>query len=98
ILEDADVFVCGFRPGVAERTGLGYDDLKAINPRLVYLHAAGYGFDGPQAHRPIYAQAATAVAGGYYRQSGTWLDPSLADGMSVMELRAILAPPVPAVA
>ena len=57
----ADVFVTGFRPGVAERLGLDYETLRALNPRLVYVHAAGYGTDGPYAHRPIYAQAAQAA-------------------------------------
>ncbi|MBW8825684.1 MAG: CoA transferase [Acidobacteria bacterium] len=92
ILETADVFVCGFRPGVAEKMNLGYDKAKEINPGIVYLHAGGYGYDGPQSHRAMYAQIATAVAGGFHRQSGMWLDPAMADGMSVDELRVVLAP------
>ena len=42
--------------------------LKAINPRLVYVHAAGYGADGPYAQRPIYAGVASALAGQVVRQ------------------------------
>ena len=45
----ADVFVNGFRSGVAERMGLDYATLSKLNPRLVYVHAAGYGIDGPLA-------------------------------------------------
>ncbi|MGH9262372.1 MAG: CoA transferase, partial [Acidimicrobiales bacterium] len=56
IIARADVFVTGFRSGVAERLGLGYDDLRAGNPRLLYVHAAGYGSDGPYASRALYAQ------------------------------------------
>ena len=67
------MFVNGFRSGVAERMGLGYEAVKAINPRLVYVHATGYGTDGPYARRPIYAQVAQSVAGsvGRYAADGS---------------------------
>ena len=48
----ADMFVNGFRSGVAERMGLDYATLSKLNPRLVYVHAAGYGVDGPLAAPP----------------------------------------------
>jgi hypothetical protein len=47
----ADVFVEGFRPGVAERLGIGPDDLQAVNPRLVYARMTGWGQNGPLADR-----------------------------------------------
>ncbi len=43
----SDIVVEGFRPGVMERLGLGYQDLKEINPRLIYCAISGYGQDGP---------------------------------------------------
>jgi crotonobetainyl-CoA:carnitine CoA-transferase CaiB-like acyl-CoA transferase len=43
----ADVVVEGFRPGVMDRLGIGYETLKGINPRLVYCAITGYGQDGP---------------------------------------------------
>ncbi|MEJ3743285.1 CaiB/BaiF CoA-transferase family protein [Actinomycetes bacterium KLBMP 9797] len=46
----ADVFIEGFRPGVAERLGIGPADCHAANPRLVYGRATGWGQDGPLAH------------------------------------------------
>lgn len=46
----AEVFVEGFRPGVAERLGVGPDELLAVNPRLVYARLTGYGQSGPSAH------------------------------------------------
>lgn len=45
----ADVFVEGFRPGVAERLGIGPDELRSINPRLVYARMTGWGQSGPRA-------------------------------------------------
>lgn len=47
----ADVFVEGFRPGVAERLGIGPADLQAANRRLVYGRMTGWGQTGPLAHR-----------------------------------------------
>ena len=94
ILRNADAFVCGFRPGVAEKMGLSYEEVHELNPRLVYVHAGGYGADGPHAHRAMYAPIATAVGGGYYRQSGTWLDPDLAVGKPIEEQRGEVAPHV----
>lgn len=50
----ADIVVENFRPGTAARLGIGYDDLKKINPRLVYCSISGYGQTGPEADRPGY--------------------------------------------
>ncbi len=55
-----DVFVQNMRKGVAERLGLGYDDLRAVNPRIIYASASGYGDLGPERELPsmdIMAQA-----------------------------------------
>jgi len=49
LLRRADVVIEQFRPGVMDRLGLGYDALKAINPRLIYCAITGYGQSGPRA-------------------------------------------------
>jgi crotonobetainyl-CoA:carnitine CoA-transferase CaiB-like acyl-CoA transferase len=92
IIAKADAFLTGFRSGVADKLGLGYDELKALNPSLVYVHAAGYGTDGPYAHRALYAQAAQSVAGSFGRQVGYWTDPAQSEGFSVLELQAVVMP------
>lgn len=92
LIANADAFITGFRTGIPEKLGLGYDELKALNPRLLYVHAAGYGTDGPYAGRALYAQAAQAVGGAFGRQAGHWVDPAQSIDMSVIELQAIVLP------
>lgn len=52
LLKDADVLMENFRPGTMARLGLGYEQLKAENPRLIYAAATGFGSDGPSRDRP----------------------------------------------
>ncbi len=92
IVAGADVFVTGFRTGVAEKLGLGYDELRTINPRLLYVHAAGYGSDGPYARRALYAQPAQTVAGSFGRQVGYWTDPARNLDLSVLEVQVVVQP------
>jgi len=52
LAEKADVVVENFRPGVMAKLGLGYEDLKQVNPEIVYCSATGWGPDGPYVKRP----------------------------------------------
>jgi crotonobetainyl-CoA:carnitine CoA-transferase CaiB-like acyl-CoA transferase len=52
MVTDADVFVENFRPGVMDRKGLGFEDLKRINPRIVYCSITAFGETGPMAQKP----------------------------------------------
>ncbi|ORI15328.1 carnitine dehydratase [Rhodococcus sp. 1163] len=63
LIESADVFVEGFRPGVAERLGIGPDALLQINPKLVYGRMTGWGQDGPLAARAGHDINYIAIAG-----------------------------------
>lgn len=66
LADDADVFVEGFRPGVAERLGLGPDVLCSSNPRLVYTRMTGWGQDGPLAQRAGHDIDYASLAGALY--------------------------------
>ena len=54
LVKQADVFVENFKVGGLEKLGLGYDDLKKINPKLIYLSITGFGQTGPMASQPGY--------------------------------------------
>ena len=58
-----DVVVENFRPGVAQRLGIGPEQLRALNPRLVYVSVSGFGQNGPLAHRPAYDIIVQAMSG-----------------------------------
>ena len=64
IIAKADILVENFRPGVMERLGLGYDDMKVLNPGLVYCSSSGYGSSGPYLRRPGQDLLAQSIGGG----------------------------------
>jgi crotonobetainyl-CoA:carnitine CoA-transferase CaiB-like acyl-CoA transferase len=59
----ADVFVQNYRPGAAQRLGVAYEDLKAVNPRLIYCSISGFGSTGPYASRGGYDLIAQGMSG-----------------------------------
>jgi crotonobetainyl-CoA:carnitine CoA-transferase CaiB-like acyl-CoA transferase len=59
----ADIFGQNFRPGAAEKNGFGYEELRQVNPRLVYMSISGYGPKGPNAHLPGTDSMAQALGG-----------------------------------
>ena len=63
LVADADVLIQNFRPGAMERLGLGYDDVAAVNPDIVYTSISGYGPDGPSSHRRVYDNVIQAASG-----------------------------------
>ena len=63
LIADADVFVENWSSGVAERIGLGYEELRAINPRLIYVSMPGFGHVGPDANRVGYGPTIEQMGG-----------------------------------
>jgi formyl-CoA transferase len=63
LVKEADVLIENFRPGKMEEWGLGYEDLKKLNPRLVMARISGYGQDGPYCNRPGFGVIAESMGG-----------------------------------
>lgn len=63
LVERADVFIENFRPDVKERLGIGYEALRAVNPRIVYASISGFGQDGPYAKWPGFDSIAQGMGG-----------------------------------
>ena len=60
---EADVLIENFRPGTLDRLGIGYEDLRRVNPRLIYCSISGMGESGPYARRPAYDSIGLALSG-----------------------------------
>ncbi|PFD45333.1 CoA transferase [Bacillus cereus] len=63
LVEEADIFLEGFRPGVLKRLGFGYEQVKEINPQIVYCSLSGFGQTGPYKDRPGHDLNFLALAG-----------------------------------
>jgi crotonobetainyl-CoA:carnitine CoA-transferase CaiB-like acyl-CoA transferase len=63
LVAEADIFGQNFRPGAAEKNGFGYEELRQVNPKLVYISISGYGPNGPNAHLPGTDSMAQALGG-----------------------------------
>jgi crotonobetainyl-CoA:carnitine CoA-transferase CaiB-like acyl-CoA transferase len=70
LVETADALMCSVRPAAMERLGLGYDDCRAVNPKLIYVSLVGFGQDGPYAKRPAYDDIIQGLSGMATMQGG----------------------------
>ena len=84
LLDGADVFLQSLRPGLAERLGLGAEELRARNPRLVYCSIGAYGSVGPQREEPGY-DALMQAAGGLISITGEPDRPGVRVGSSLID-------------
>ncbi|WP_423923491.1 CaiB/BaiF CoA transferase family protein [Candidatus Poriferisodalis sp.] len=84
LVDSADVFVQNFRPGVAERLGIGYADLSAVNAGLVYLSVSGFGPDGPYAHQPVFDPIIQSLSGMADVQDGDYVKSAVVDKTAAM--------------
>lgn len=63
MVKEVDILVENFRPGTMEKLGLGYEDLKEINPALIYAASSGYGHTGPYSKKAAYDAVVQAMGG-----------------------------------
>lgn len=85
LLRDVDVVVESFKPGVAGRLGIGYDEVKAVRPDIVYCSISGFGQTGPLRERPGYDQLLQAYVG-HLSMTGEPNRPSVRIGPSAIDL------------
>lgn len=84
LLQHADVLVENFKVGTLDGLGLGYEELKKINPKIIYAAISGFGQNGPYANRPCYDVVAQAMSGmmtitGFPENPPTKIGPSVGD-------------------
>jgi len=87
LVKKVDVVVENFTPGVMDRLGLGYEELKKVNPGLIYASLSGFGHTGPRRLQPAYDTVAQAMGGfmsvtGFPDNPPTKAGPGLADFVS----------------
>lgn len=87
LLGHADVMVQNFRPGVIERNGFGYDDVRKVNPKIVYGSITGYGDEGPWRDLPGQDLLAQSRSGLLWL-SGSRDDPPMPMGLAVADMLA----------
>ena len=85
LVESIDILVENYRPNVMPRAGLGYDDLHALNPRLVYAQLSGLGYDGPSAGRGGFDLIAQGM-GGIMHVTGETDGPPTSVGLPICDL------------
>jgi formyl-CoA transferase len=93
LVDKVDVVLENFKPGTMEKWGLGYEELKKINPRIIMARVSGWGQDGPYSAKPGFASVAEAVGGlrfvtGY--PDGPPVRPNLSLGDTLAGLHAAL--------
>ena len=92
IAATADVMVQNFRPGVVERLGIGFDDIKSVAPNIIYVSISGFGERGPWAGRPVYDPIVQALSGLTTIQAGSDSDrPRLVRTIVPDKLTAVVA-------
>src|ERR1700730_14316786 len=69
LIKTADLFIHNSRPAAIERLGLGYEDLKKINPSIIYAYSLGYARKGPYGHKPAFDDLVQGVSGAASLQS-----------------------------
>jgi crotonobetainyl-CoA:carnitine CoA-transferase CaiB-like acyl-CoA transferase len=89
LVKKVDIVIENFRPGTMEKWGLGYENLKVINPRLIMVRVSGYGQDGPYRDKPGFGSIGEAMGGlryitGYPDRPPTRVGISIGDSIAAL--------------
>ena len=71
LVEEADVVIQNFRPGVVERLGIGEEQVRKVKPDIIYASISGFGEDNPWSHKPVYDPIIQAISGLATIQAGS---------------------------
>lgn len=89
LVKQFDVIIENYRPGTMEKLGLGYEELRKINPKIIYAASSGFGHTGPDAQKPAYDILAQAM-GGIMSITGWPNSPPTRVGISLGDITASL--------
>lgn len=89
LIKEVDIIIENFRPGVMEKWGLGYEDLKEVNPKIIMVRVSGYGQDGPYRDKPGFGSIGEAMGGlryltGYPDRPTTRVGISIGDSVAAL--------------
>lgn len=89
LTNEVDIIIENFKPGTMEKWGLGYEDLKIINPKIIMVRVSGYGQDGPYRNKPGFGSIGEAMGGiryltGYPDRPPTRVGVSLGDSVTAL--------------
>ena len=87
LAEKSDVFIENFRPGVTERLGISYEDIRKINPKIIYCSISGFGQTGPYRDKRAYDLLIQAMSG-FMGITGEPNRPPVRIGVAIMDLGA----------
>ena len=90
LVAKSDVFVQNFRKGVADRLGIGYDELRKHNEKLIYASATGYGPEGPDSGLPSFDQLGLARSGIMFAAGEPDMDPQPIGGGIADQMGAVM--------
>ncbi|WP_026676313.1 CaiB/BaiF CoA transferase family protein [Fictibacillus gelatini] len=89
LAKEVDMVIENFKPGTLEKWGIGYEDLKKVNPKIIMVRVSGYGQDGPYRNKPGFGSIGEAMGGlrhltGFPDRPPTRVGVSLGDSVSAL--------------
>ena len=94
LAKEVDIIIENFKPGTLEKWGIGYDELKKINPKIIMIRISGYGQDGPYSQKPGFGSIGEALGGIRYLTGYPDLPPvrtGISIGDSIAAIYAVMS-------
>jgi crotonobetainyl-CoA:carnitine CoA-transferase CaiB-like acyl-CoA transferase len=89
LIPKADILLHNMRPGAPERLGIGLEQVRQLNPAIIYLYVAGYGSSGPSSRRPAMQPIGGAMSGGALAQAGRGTPPPPDTPLTMDEVKEV---------